>query len=81
MRKAKEISYKARYEKELARANSAEARLGLLTKAVRDASNTAFAFQSDMDRNSALMPVFVTLAFAKVRHDINHAYMTSIGVR
>lgn len=75
------INYKARYEKEVRRANTAEARLGLLAKAVMDADKTAFAFKMDIDRTSAHIPAFVALAAAKVRDDIAHAYMTSIGAR
>jgi hypothetical protein len=74
-------NYKSRYEKEARRANNAEARLGLLAKAVTDADKTAFAFTMDLDRTSAHIPAFVALAAAKVRDDIAHAYMISIGAR
>lgn len=73
--------YKAKYEAELARANRLDCRLRMTEKAVKEASDTARKFSDDIDRGHLHAPPFASLAFAKVRHDIEHAYMTSIGAR
>lgn len=73
-------NYKAKYEKEHARANTLASHLHHLARAVDHASDIANDLHHSMERDSMgiCLPPYMKLAIIANKNAANEAYMTSI---